>query len=53
LDLKLRDEILEMDAEQGLRQVVRSHRNQTRLVEVPNGTVLLDFDTPEDYRRLI
>ncbi|HTG14604.1 MAG TPA: nucleotidyltransferase family protein [Blastocatellia bacterium] len=53
LDLKLRDEILEMDTEQGLRQVVSSHRNQTRLVEVPSGTVLLDFDTPEDYRRLI
>jgi molybdenum cofactor cytidylyltransferase len=51
LDLKLRKEILEMDPRAGLRQVVGLHREQTRFVEVSTETVLLDFDTPEDYRR--
>ncbi|MEK6302245.1 MAG: nucleotidyltransferase family protein [Acidobacteriota bacterium] len=51
LDLKLKDEILQMDPGLGLRQVVNSHRNETRFVEVPTETVLLDFDTPEDYQR--
>lgn len=51
LDLRLREEILAMDPEQGLRQVVSLHRDQTCFVEASTETVLLDFDTPEDYRR--
>lgn len=51
LDLKLRNEILQMDPNSGLRQVVSSHREQTRFLDVSTQTVLLDFDTPEDYRR--
>ena len=53
LDLKLKDEILNMDPDQGLRQVVNSHRDQTRFVEVSSEVVLLDFDTPEDYQRAL
>jgi molybdenum cofactor cytidylyltransferase len=51
LDLKLRAEILEIDASQGLRQVVNAHPGKTLAVEVPSQTVLFDFDTPEDYLR--
>ena len=51
LDLKLRDEILEMDPGLGLRQVLNAHQTQTRYVEVKTETVLFDFDTPEDYQR--
>ncbi|HWN99905.1 MAG TPA: nucleotidyltransferase family protein [Blastocatellia bacterium] len=52
LDLKLKAEILDTDPNEGLRQVVNSHRDQTIAVEVPSGTVLFDYDTPEDYRRV-
>lgn len=51
LDLKLKDEILEMDPRLGLRQIVNSHPDESRFVEVSTETILLDFDTPEDYRR--
>ena len=51
LDLKLTTEILETDSNQGLRQVVNSHRDQTISVEVPSASVLFDYDTPEDYKR--
>ena len=51
LDMKLRAEILETDASQGLRQVVNAHPGKTVAVEVPSQTVLFDFDTPEDYLR--
>jgi len=51
VDLKLKDEVLQMDPKLGLRQVVNAHRDQTRFVEVETETVLLDFDTPEDYER--
>lgn len=52
VDLKLRAEILQIDQSQGLRQVVNAHPDKTISVEVPTQTVLLDFDTPEDYRRV-
>lgn len=51
LDMKLRAEILQADASQGLRQVVNAHPDKTVSVEVPSQTVLFDFDTPEDYLR--
>jgi molybdenum cofactor cytidylyltransferase len=52
LDLKLKDEILAMDSEQGLRQVVHAHAPDTVRVEVHTDAVLLDFDFPEDYKRI-
>jgi molybdenum cofactor cytidylyltransferase len=51
LDLKLRNEILGMDPRLGLREIVSSHRQQTCLVETAVA-ILLDFDTPDDYRRV-
>lgn len=51
LDLRLKDEVLQMDPKMGLRQVVNARRDQTRFVTVATETVLLDFDTPEDYER--
>ena len=52
LDLSLREEILAMDTNQGLRQVVHAHPDRLRLVNVDSDTVLIDFDLPEDYHRL-
>lgn len=52
LDMKLREEILAMDPEQGLRQVVQAHLAEVSLVEVSNRAVLEDFDLPEDYERI-
>jgi molybdenum cofactor cytidylyltransferase len=52
IDLKLRDEILAMNPEVGLRQVVSAHIDQITQVEVPNSAILEDCDLPEDYERL-
>ena len=52
LDLSLRKEILAMDTTQGLRQVVHAHPHRLRLVTVDSDRILMDFDLPEDYRRL-
>lgn len=52
LDLALRDEVLGMDLEGGLRQVVLAHREAIHRVEVANSAVLEDCDVPEDYERL-
>lgn len=52
LDLKLKGEILSMDPEQGLRHVVHAHAGETLRVDVSQEAVLIDFDLPEDYRRI-
>ncbi len=36
-----------------LRHLVRRDRQRIRLIEVPDPGVVLDMDTPEDYRRLL
>jgi molybdenum cofactor cytidylyltransferase len=53
LDLKLRDEILAIDPDEGLRQVVHAHSNEIVRVEISTDAVLTDFDFPEDYERLL
>jgi len=53
LDLKLRDEILAIDPDQGLRQVVHAHSNEIVRVEISTDAVLKDCDFPEDYERLL
>ena len=53
LDAKLRDEILAIDPAKGLRQVVRSHSSEAVRVEVSTDAVLIDFDYPEDYKRIL
>lgn len=52
LDLALREEVLEMDLEIGLRQVVLAHRDAILRIDVSNRAVLEDCDLPEDYERL-
>ena len=53
LDLRLKEEILTMDPEQGLRQVVRAHSDRVALAEVSSRAVLDDCDLPEDYKRML
>jgi len=53
LDLQLQDEILAMDASQGLRQIVHAHASDILHVEVGDEAVLMDCDYPEDYARLL
>ena len=52
LDISLKDEILALDDQQGLREVVHAHRDAVARVEMSNSTVLEDFDLPEDYERI-
>jgi molybdenum cofactor cytidylyltransferase len=53
LDLTLKNEILNMDPSQGLREVVHAHPGETARVEVSDQRVLEDCDLPEDYERLL
>src|SRR4030095_3514202 len=53
LDASLKDEILRLDPEEGLRQLVHRHSDSITKVDVSSRTVLEDCDFPEDYRRLI
>ena len=53
LDLRLKEEILTMDAAHGLRQVVRAHPAEIARVEVSESGVLEDCDLPEDYERML
>lgn len=53
LDLALREEILAMDPEIGLRQVVLAHSGAITRVPVSSPAVLEDCDVPEDYERLL
>jgi len=53
LDISLREEILAMDANQGLRTVVQAHLAESVRVEVPDYRVLEDCDFPEDYDRML
>ena len=48
VDLKLREEILAVDPEQGLRLVVRAHAADTMHLAVSTDLILKDFDYPED-----
>jgi molybdenum cofactor cytidylyltransferase len=52
LDARLRDEVLNLDPNVGLREVVTRHREET--VEIPVGAsaILQDFDLPEEYLKL-
>ena len=52
LDMRLKDEIANMDVGSGLRRVVHAHEAELAHVDVGSDEVLIDFDYPEDYRRL-
>jgi molybdenum cofactor cytidylyltransferase len=53
VDLKLRDEILAIGPAQGLKQVVHAHSSEVIHIEVSTDAVLMDFDFPEDYQRIL
>ncbi len=46
------DELLEGSLPEGARSLIRSHGDSVRELEVGDDGVLLDVDTPEEYRRL-
>jgi len=49
---RYREEILEMEGEQGLRELLWKHPEDVGEVPVADASILQDMDTPEDYRRL-
>jgi molybdenum cofactor cytidylyltransferase len=49
---RLREELLAI-GEQGAREVVRRHGEEIREVMVSSAQVLVDMDTPQDYREAI
>jgi len=53
LDFTLREEILNMSCDEGLRQVVRAHQSQTIHLDVKSSLILEDCDMPADYDRLL
>lgn len=52
LHARLKDEILAITPGIGLKEVVQAHAAEILYVEVADEAVLMDFDYPEDYRRL-
>lgn len=53
LDVRIKNEILAMDPNIGLRQVVAAHSDEITQVEVSTRAVLEDCDLPEDYERIL
>ncbi len=53
IDLSLKEQILAMDPNEGLRQVVHANADRVARVEVASEAVLIDCDFPEDYSRLL
>jgi len=46
------EELSNGDLPDGARGVVHAHLAEASLVQVEDGTLLMDVDTPEDFRRL-
>jgi molybdenum cofactor cytidylyltransferase len=53
LDLKHRREIDSLTPETGLRGLLAAHPEDILEVDVPDGAVLADIDTPDDYRKAV
>ncbi len=51
VDLRFRDEIDRLDRTLGLRALLDLHPGSVRRVPVAEAGILLDLDTPEDYRK--
>ncbi len=51
VDLRFRGEIDRLDADTGLRGLLDRHPGSVRRVPVEEAGILLDLDTPEDYRK--
>jgi molybdenum cofactor cytidylyltransferase len=52
IDLSLRDELLNLDPQTGLRALFEAHRHEVGRLPVASPYVARDMDTWEDYRRL-
>lgn len=52
IDLSLRDELLNLDPQKGLRALFEVHREDVHRVPLESPYVARDMDTWEDYRRL-
>ncbi len=50
VDLKYRDEILAIDPAEGLRRLMLAHPDDILEIDVGDGNILRDLDTPEDYQ---
>jgi len=50
VDMRYRDEVLELDPADGLRRLMRAHPGDIEEVEVDDAGILRDLDTPEDYK---
>lgn len=44
------EEIQKLKAEEGAKRIIAMHREQTVLIDYPEGAI--DIDTPEDYERI-
>jgi molybdenum cofactor cytidylyltransferase len=53
LDLKYRREIDRLKPGTGLRGLLAAHPEDILGVDVPDGAVLADIDTPDDYRKAV
>ena len=50
-DIKYRDELLALKGDIGGREIVHRHYDDVQEVPVDNRGILIDIDTPEDYKR--
>ncbi len=50
-DIKYRDELLTLKGDIGGREIVHRHYDDVQEVSVDNRGILIDIDTPEDYKR--
>jgi molybdenum cofactor cytidylyltransferase len=53
IDLKYRDEVLEIDPAEGLRRLIVAHPDDIFEVDVADPDILRDLDTPEDYQERV
>jgi len=53
LPARLRAEIADLDPGVGLRELLQRRPDEIRHIVVPDETVLLDLDTPEEYRKAL
>jgi molybdenum cofactor cytidylyltransferase len=53
LGAALKQELISMDLEIGLRQVTQAHADSTRFVAVASDSILIDFDSPGDLDLLL
>jgi molybdenum cofactor cytidylyltransferase len=53
IDAKLKEELLLLDPNVGLKQVVAAHKAETIYAEVSSDAVLIDFDFPQDFQNYL